>query len=143
MARNHNDRRVGYHYTSERLWRAIQREGLIPYTIHGGDTLDMMHPGSPLKGVWMWAQDMVGKSHIAAVLYQAVTKQDLVIVKLQVEYENAELLHYNGKRVEMPHTGILSACQYHECDLAVISMVPIRVERITKIGQFDLMELIR
>ena len=134
-------RLVGYHYTSKSLWDQIKNEGLVPYTITSED-LRIMHP-APLKGIWLWKQDMIGKSNAGAILYQVITKQDPVVVKLRVEYELEDLLHYNGHPVEMPHQGFLGATQYHECDVGVIHLPAIPVDRIEVIKEYDVITLLK
>lgn len=132
--------RIGYHYIAKTLWESVRKVGLQPYPIHGED-MRMMHPG-PLRGVWIWSQDMIGKSHIGAILYQVITKQELCVVKLQVEYSSENILHYNGHQVEVPHTGV-GASMYHEGDVGIVNMTPILPDKIKKIGEYDLTELLK
>lgn len=132
--------KFGYHYTSKSLWEIIKKDGLIPYTITSED-LRIIHP-TPVRGIWLWAQEMTGKSHAGAIIYQMLTKQDPVIVKLKVSYQDSDLLQYNGKPLEMPHTGE-TAAQFHDCDIGVIHLAPILVDRIEKIAEYDVIELLK
>jgi hypothetical protein len=127
---------IGYHYTSAENYEKIRTEGLAPYWIKKKD-LEAYFEGG-IHGIWLWKNDLSGNDHLGSVLWQLMTKASTNIVKLRVEYEEADQYVKHGSPVEILHGGRLGVWHYHDRVPAVVIGKPIPPERIAVIAKYDL-----
>ena len=127
---------IGYHYTSAENYKEIKTEGLIPYWIKKKDLELWFAEG--IHGIWLWKNNLSDADHLGSILWQLMTKASTNIVKLSVEYKEADLYVKYGCPVEIEHDGRLGVWDYHDRVLAVIIGKPISPDRITLVGEYDL-----
>ncbi len=130
---------IAFHYTSiENYWH-IATEGLVPYLINKPDLREHFPDG--IVGVWLWKRDLTGDEHLGSILWQLMTKSSTRVVKLQVEYDPANLLIRHGEPVEILHDGRLGTWVYHTATPAILYTETITPNRIHRLQTFDLVNM--
>jgi len=130
---------IGYHYTSAENYEKIKIEGLTPYWIKKKDLELWFADG--IHGIWLWKNDLSGTDHLGSILWQLMTKASTNIVKLSVEYGDADRYIRYGEPVEIEHDGRLGVWDYHDRVPAVIVGRPIPSDRIALVAEYDLLKL--
>jgi hypothetical protein len=139
----------GYHYTSYENWQKIQKQGLIPYKINHSDILKYIP--FPVMGIFTWKESHEGLSHLGNIMFQKATKNTTRIVKLCFNYEQEDILHYEGAKVQLYHYGEITGSgsggevsnSYHTGQQAYIITRPIEPKNIKLIGDYDLLKLLK
>lgn len=138
---------VGYHYTSWRNWLSIQEHGGIePYTI---DNLELrQYFDYPPLGIWVWEKELKPVSELGSVIYQLATKSQTKVVKLEVQYNDDDVLcvddYGEKRRVRLWHTGEIGKWQYHpDRPEALVVTAAIKPENIKLLKTFDLMDVVK
>lgn len=131
---------IGYHYTSSENYEKIKSEGLSLYWIKKKDLELWFNNG--IHGIWLWKNDLSGTNHLGSILWQLMTKGSTNIVKLRVEYEEADQYVKYGYPVEIEHDGRLGVWNYHDRVPAVILGRPIPPGRIKLAAKYDLLQTI-
>lgn len=131
---------TGYHYTTAGNYEKIRAEGLTPYWIRKKDLELWFKDG--IHGIWLWKNDLSGNDHLGSVLWQLMTKASTAIVKLRVEYEEADQYVRHGCAVEILHGGRLGEWHYHDRVPAVVIGRPIPPSRVALVAEYDLRSLL-
>lgn len=129
----------GYHYTPERIWLKIMREGLVPQSVVKQEILEKL-PGA--KGTWVWQAPLSPVSHAGTVLFQAVTKASPRIALLEVAYTMADVALDEGKNgfLSNKHRGALASWVYHVDEPGYLLVRHVPIERIRLIAVYDIVE---
>lgn len=132
----------GYHYTSHSNWLKIKQEGLIPYPINKPEVTAYF--SEPVKGIFTWIQDLVGKSHAGSVLYQVAYRGEPKIVKLKYRFKRSEVLRKDGSVVQLSHGGHIQNWNYHDySEQAMIVTNRIPPRRIELVKVYDVQDLLK
>ena len=127
--------KIGYHYTSLKCWKNIQKTGLVPYII-----------SKPYlqyyNGIWIWTLRFHGLEHIGSVLYQMAHKNTTKAVLLSVKYLESHVLTVEEGIVVLHHSGHIENLEYHNGEQdAIIYLDTIHPEQITLIEEYDLLDI--
>lgn len=135
--------KYGYHYTSYSSWLKIKKEGLKPYLIEKPELKPYFN--KPIKGIWTWLDNLKGESHIGSVVFQMATKGDMRIMKLKYPYSDKDVLKYDGRKIILPHNGIIGNWKYHkgDKDKAVVVCKAIKAKDIEVVEDYNLMKLLK
>lgn len=131
---------TGYHYTSLTNYWHILNEGLVPYNIKKDDL--KIHFPDGINGIWLWKDNLHGDEQLGSILWQLMTKSDTRVVKLQVYYDESNLLKREEFPVEILHDGKLGSWSYHSKVPAIILTKPIETKFIFRMATYDLVNLL-
>ena len=134
--------KTGYHYTSLKNWKQIQKTGLHRYPIQNQPEIFTYFPNG-VNGIWVWIHELKGLSHAGTVLYQASHKKSQKVVKLKIKYKNRDTLKYNGGDVVLYHRGNLENMIYHSREPATIMMKDIPAKDIQLVKIYDIVKLLK
>lgn len=138
---------IGYHYTSWENYTQIHDTGLTPYKIK--DKPFRSYGLHDIKGVWLWANQLVKESHWGTVILQLQKKKTEHVVQLKCEFDFATRLMYKGNgEVHVSHLGQLTNSKgpiftYHEAEPVYITTVPILPSNIQLIDIYAWKDLPR
>lgn len=100
--------------------------------------------GHGIEGIWLWVNNPKNKSHTGNLIYQMSRKHEHQIVKLQVEYDQRDILRTsNGEQVRITHRGDIDGWNYHTLDQSVIVERDIPIENIKLLKVYNLVELLQ
>ena len=94
---------IGYHYTTWKNWKKIQREGIRPYWITNPQLQDKIGRES-VFGIWVWKRWYRGRSHVGNILRQ-MSKGESKAVFLKVKFEFKDILQVREGWITFPHEG--------------------------------------
>jgi hypothetical protein len=129
---------VGYHYTSNLCWEAIQDEGLQPYRIQRA-ALAEFRDSDTAMGIWIWTHRLTGRDHVGSVLYQMAAKAEFTAVLLRVQYDPSTVLKDSSGLNDMHllHAGSFGRLEYHDFNQrAVIVTAPILPNNIELLNTY-------
>ncbi len=135
---------IGYHYTSRANYKRIKKHGIKKYNIDKNE-LDYYFPNG-IIGVWIWKQELRGKSELGALLHHLATKQSTNLVKLKVYYHEDDKLEWNANEiVEVLHSGNIGDWHYHtgkQDEKAVILTKNVHPENVVLLKEYDMVDLV-
>ena len=130
--------RVGYHYTAEKNWFQICKEGLHPTPLKEAYT-----QLGVLTGVWVWTHRLRGLSHAGSLIFQAADKATPRIVLLEVRYRPNEIVRTSdGEFPRSTHDGSVGNLVYHHDEPSVVLANAVPPERVRLIETYDLVEML-
>ncbi len=135
---------IGYHYTSKANYKKIKKHGIKKYDIDKNE-LDYYFPGG-IIGIWVWKQELRGKSELGALLHHLATKKTTKLVKLKIHYLEEDKLEWSPTTtVEIRHEGYIGDWHYHtgkDDEKAVILTKNVHPENIVLVKEYDILELV-
>ena len=80
---------IGFHYTTQEAWEAIQYEGMKPAPIrqHEYDRFLADIPMLPREAIWVWKEELTDRQAFVVLTSLAVMHDSFDVVLLEVDYE--------------------------------------------------------
>lgn len=128
---------IGYHYTSEKCWKSIKRDGwmnLYPLT---KDSLLWLFGYAP-AGIFIFPRKLNRIEHAGSILWQMANKGESRIVMLAIEYSPSNILTgLSGETLELTHNGTIGSLDYHTHTPVVALKTPVSLDKISFLHTYE------
>lgn len=131
-----------YRYTTLREWNQACEEGFLPVQeIRNEEVIPFI---GKAYGIWVWNSSPKGIDHMYNILFQAATKEATQIVKLCIEIHRRDILHnHEGRRVTVNPSLKIGKMSIEPLANALIITHPIHISRVTKVGEYNLLDRLK
>lgn len=132
---------TGYHYTSLENWKSIKKQGLIPYFIKHPGLLYLFPEG--FTGIWVFEKELDAIPEQGILLERIGRQQTVYPIKLQVKYQEKDLLVSPRGSFHINHTMNMQNFTLIENSAVRIVQTVIKPKHIKLLKTFDYSKYIR
>lgn len=125
---------IGYHYTTEKNWRRIQKYGLMPYE----NFPFIFGKTETVVGIWLWQRKPRGKNHLGNIMRVISKHKEVRVVLLKCRYSKRDVYRYLTRPVSFLHEGTIGDWVYHKRFPARICQQRILPKNIELVDYYDM-----